>query len=326
VIEEKNGNTNYKDSLVLSLVNEFRAAFNSHDPKAFGSLLVEDAEWTDVIGTTMIGKKEIEHQHTYPFQTVLREATLKVKSFRKKWIGGNLVSIEIKWESYGHRTPEGVKIPNIRYGLLNVIATKVEDKGKNSILKIVSAHNNDYTSTFTQSDRKKVVDETNHHQKNSARLPIIEGFFETHLTVSNLERSITFYRDILGLEVGIKVLEHKCAFLWIGGPKQSMLGLWSTGLVPIGSKLHMAFKISINDLLNIPSVLRSKGIIPLNMFGKETDEPTVISFIPSASVYFHDPDGHLLEYLALLDEEPRPNLGMIAWSEWLDQEKINSNN
>lgn len=47
------------------------------------ALLVEDAEWTAVFGTTMIGKKEIEHQHTYPFQTVLREATLIVKSYRK---------------------------------------------------------------------------------------------------------------------------------------------------------------------------------------------------------------------------------------------------
>jgi lactoylglutathione lyase len=321
VIEKKNGNANYKDSLVLSLVNEFRDAFNSHDPKTFGSLLVEDAEWTDVIGTTMTGKKEIEHQHKYPFQTVLREATLIVKSFRKKWIGDNLVSIEIKWESFGHRTPEGVKIPTIRYGLLNVIATKVEDEGKKSMLKIVSAHNNDYTSTFTKSDRKKVIDETKHYQKNSARLPIIEDLFETHLTVSNLERSITFYRDILGLDVGIKVSEHNCAFLWIGGPKQSMLGLWSTGLVPIGSKLHVAFKVSINDLLNLPSVLRAKGITPVNVLGEETDEPTVISFIPSVSVYFHDPDGHLLEYLALLDEEPRPNLGIITWSQWANQEK-----
>jgi len=75
-----------KDNLVQSLVNNFRDAFNSHDPIVFASLLVEDAEWTDVTGTTMVGKKEIEHQHTYPFQTVLKEAVLDVRSFRNKWI------------------------------------------------------------------------------------------------------------------------------------------------------------------------------------------------------------------------------------------------
>jgi len=31
-----------------------------------GSLLTDDGEWTDVIGYTMMGRKEIEHQHTYP--------------------------------------------------------------------------------------------------------------------------------------------------------------------------------------------------------------------------------------------------------------------
>ena len=58
----------------------------------------------------MVGKGEIEHQHIYPFQTVLKEATLDVKSFRNKWINDDIVSIEIKWESFGHRTPEGDSI------------------------------------------------------------------------------------------------------------------------------------------------------------------------------------------------------------------------
>jgi lactoylglutathione lyase len=33
-------------------------------------------------------------------------------------------------------------------------------------------------------------------------------------------------------------------------------------------------------------------------------------------VYFRDPDGHLLEYLAMLDESPRPASGILPWSEW----------
>lgn len=76
---------------------------------------------------------------------------------------------------------------------------------------------------------------------------------------------------------------------------------------------------SLNDLFNVPSVLRSKGFTPLSMVGEETDDPTVISFMPSASVFFRDPDGHLIEYLALLDEEPRPKLGIVTWREWIDQ-------
>ena len=132
-----NYNTNTKnqnyDTLVRDLVERFKIVFNNHDPKALGSLLTEGAEWTDVIGHTMIGRKEIEKQHYYPFTTVLRDATLDVKSFKSKGLDeehDKIVSIDIKWESSGHRTPNGVPIYSIRYGLLNFIATKVIEKDK----------------------------------------------------------------------------------------------------------------------------------------------------------------------------------------------------
>jgi lactoylglutathione lyase len=38
--------------------------------------------------------------------------------------------------------------------------------------------------------------------------------------------------------------------------------------------------------------------------------------MPAAAVYFHDRDGHLLEYLAMLDEEPRPSAGVLPYSQW----------
>jgi uncharacterized protein (TIGR02246 family) len=157
---EDNDNSNTNNTLAQNLVDKFRDAFNSHDPKMLGSLLTEDGEWTDVIGHTMIGRKEIEHQHAYPFTTVLKEARLDVKSYKSKWITDEIVSIDIKWESSGHKTPEGQPIPTIRYGLLNLIAKKVKEGGVDTILlKIIVAHNNDYTSTYTQSDRERIVEQ-----------------------------------------------------------------------------------------------------------------------------------------------------------------------
>jgi lactoylglutathione lyase len=41
--------------------------------------------------------------------------------------------------------------------------------------------------------------------------------------------------------------------------------------------------------------------------------------MPAAAVYFRDPDGHELEYLAMLEETPRPDLGIVPWSECLAQ-------
>jgi len=38
---------------------------NSYDPMIVGSLLTEAGEWTDVVGNTMIGRK-----NAYPFTTI----------------------------------------------------------------------------------------------------------------------------------------------------------------------------------------------------------------------------------------------------------------
>ena len=42
----------------------------------------------------------------------------------------------------------------------------------------------------------------------------------------------------------------------------------------------------------------------------------MIGWMPAAGVYFRDPDGHLLELIAMLDGEPRPERGIVTWSEW----------
>ena len=83
----------------------------------------------------------------------------------------------------------------------------------------------------------------------------IHGLFETHLTVSDLQRSIRFYRDIIGLELALEASERNAAFFWIGdrssrsSSRCSMLGLWSVGTVSLGLNLHVAFEVAaINDL------------------------------------------------------------------------------
>jgi lactoylglutathione lyase len=37
--------------------------------------------------------------------------------------------------------------------------------------------------------------------------------------------------------------------------------------------------------------------------------------MPAAAVYFRDPDGHMLEYLAMLEGPQRPELGIVGWSQ-----------
>jgi lactoylglutathione lyase len=42
-----------------------------------------------------------------------------------------------------------------------------------------------------------------------------------------------------------------------------------------------------------------------------------IGWMPAASLFFHDPDGHLLEYLAMLPHVSRAEAGVVPQSEWM---------
>jgi lactoylglutathione lyase len=82
-------------------------------------------------------------------------------------------------------------------------------------------------------------------------------------------------------------------------------------------RLHVAFSVGLDELRTAPEGLAAAGVTPLSFFGEPADEPSVIGWMPAAAVYFRDPDDHMLEYLAMLDEPPRPEAGITTWSNWL---------
>ncbi len=145
----------------------------------------------------------------------------------------------------------------------------------------------------------------------------VAGLFETHLTVSDLDRSIAFYRDVVGLPLAHRVPARGAAFHWIGGPGQAMLGLWSIGSSPLSLRLHTPFRVSIDDVIAAVPALKRVGITPrAGGGGTEIDEPMVLAWMPAATVYFDDPDGHSLEFIAMLPDASQPELGFIPLSVW----------
>jgi lactoylglutathione lyase len=81
-------------------------------------------------------------------------------------------------------------------------------------------------------------------------------------------------------------------------------------------QLHVAFAVDLEELLQAQAALAAAGVQPLSFFAEPAAEPSVIGWMPAAAVYFRDPDGNLLEYLAMLDEPPRPEAGIATWSAW----------
>ena len=144
----------------------------------------------------------------------------------------------------------------------------------------------------------------------------ISSLFEAHLPVADVARAVGFYRDVVGLEPAYDDAARGVAFLWAGAPGGAMLGLWSLGTAPIGMRLHVAFAAELDEVLRAPQALAAAGVQPLSFFREAAEEPSVIGWMPAAAVYFHDPDGHMLEYLAMLDAQPRPEAGVVTWSDW----------
>lgn len=144
----------------------------------------------------------------------------------------------------------------------------------------------------------------------------IQGLWETHITVADLERSIRFYRDVVGLTFAHTVPERHVAFFWIGQPRQAMLGLWSIHTSPMAMRLHYAFQVTLDDVQASVAALKRAGLEPLSGTGRPIDEPEVIPWIPSASVYFRDPDGHSLEFIAMLPDATQPGMRHLPLSEW----------
>jgi lactoylglutathione lyase len=144
----------------------------------------------------------------------------------------------------------------------------------------------------------------------------IRDLFETHLTVGDLDRSMKFYGETLGLELARIFPERGVAFYWIGGRGSSMLGLWEAGTGPQKMRLHTAFKVELTYLLDAPARLRAANVVPLDFSENPTEEPVVLAWMPAAAVYFQDPDGNLLEFLAMLPDAPEPEVGVTGWGKW----------
>ncbi len=144
----------------------------------------------------------------------------------------------------------------------------------------------------------------------------IRGLFEAHLTVRDLSRSISFYRDVLGLPLAHVIPARNVAFFWICRPGQAMLGLWSIGTAPLFMRLHIAFETELEQVIASIDRLREAGLSPRSGDGAPIQEPVVLCWMPAASVYFDDPDGHSLEFICMLHDRPRPELGMIPLSDW----------
>ena len=74
----------------------------------------------------------------------------------------------------------------------------------------------------------------------------IKGIFETHLNVANLDRSVQFYEQMLGLQLGTRDDRRGLAIYWVGGWGHTLLGLWEKPDDQI-FRQHFAFEVDLES-------------------------------------------------------------------------------
>lgn len=129
---------------------------------------------------------------------------------------------------------------------------------------------------------------------------MIRGVNHITIAVSDLERSLRFYCDLLGLRGQVR---------WDGGAYLTLGELWiclsCDAVRPSGDYCHLALDLADADFAACCDALRAAGVVEWKQNRSE-----------GASFYFLDPDGHKLELhcgtlasrLASLRQHPYPGL------------------
>lgn len=120
--------------------------------------------------------------------------------------------------------------------------------------------------------------------------PPLDGILETAIYVGDVERAVAFYRAVLGLAI-VDVSERLTAMS--AGPRQLLLickrgasGALSLTPHDASGHQHVAFPIPSAALEAWEAWLAERGVQVVEK--KRWDRG-------GTSLYFHDPDGHVLE-------------------------------
>lgn len=126
------------------------------------------------------------------------------------------------------------------------------------------------------------------------------GISEVILVVQDVERSLAFYRDVVGLQVD--QVGAKFAWLWAGAPgAQQRIGITtgplSFGAAHVKGPQHFAFGTENARIDELKAALEREGV--------EVEGPIEFAFWDARSIYFSDPDGNRVEFCGFPDRPSR---------------------
>ena len=127
-------------------------------------------------------------------------------------------------------------------------------------------------------------------------MPLITRLLETSLYIDDLDRSAGFYQDLFGFETllrddrmcALSVADSSVLLLFKKGGSSTPSPV-PGGIIPphdADGRAHMAFAIPAESLNDWEAALEKRGL---------AIESRVLPERGGTSLYFRDPDGHLIE-------------------------------
>jgi uncharacterized protein (TIGR02246 family) len=111
------------EDAIRGVLANFVEAWNKHDAKAFSMAFAEDADFTNVVGRTARGRKEVEAFHAPRFATQFKKSNQKIVGSTIRLIKPDVAAVDARWEMTGAMGSDGQDIP-LRKGLLSFVMTK----------------------------------------------------------------------------------------------------------------------------------------------------------------------------------------------------------
>ncbi|GFE79410.1 hypothetical protein GCM10011487_14100 [Steroidobacter agaridevorans] len=118
-----------------ALVSAFEAAWNSHDMKAFGSLLTADVVWINVDAGRGTGRETVEAGHARVHANKFKDSVITIKNVEVALLKPDVALVYVTWGIRGDRDNDGTP-RQPREGLFSWVTVKQGD-----VWKIRSSHN-----------------------------------------------------------------------------------------------------------------------------------------------------------------------------------------
>jgi uncharacterized protein (TIGR02246 family) len=133
-------NAQQNDSVgVIKAIEGFRVSLGKGDARAFADLFALDADFTNVVDSSIHGRENIYSHHVNVFKN--RPSTRKnnVNSYRIRFLRPDIASVEIRWDNLHSMGADGTTLPD-RDGVWISVMTKENGEWYFKVVRNVFLH------------------------------------------------------------------------------------------------------------------------------------------------------------------------------------------